>query len=806
MTCTYLWYNLPTTTYNAYLVLSRSQAEGNSPIFDLADHLSQDSPSPITSDHPESPSTSTSTSVDLDLDELIPSPPPIIAQQRDSFSQYTGYSPPPLHPASNGNGVDPNLLADSTASSVSRLHRRRRRSEISSSSSSSSASETSDIGGNRDVGSSSVRPPLATDVSSAGTRGVQRSATGRAEGHPPSPKRRRLANMRPNNGDSVTTANGRPDASNGLFSMSSRGKSSVNGKSSNHLHNGQPNTNGSARSVVSSSYFGHDREEVTRILIQGLYDLGYNGAASALTRESGYELESPSVVAFRSAVLDGQWAEAENLLLESFEDGHEANDGEYESPSSWGKLALAETADKNEMLFLLRQQKFLELLEARDLGAALMVLRHELTPLNHNIAQLHALSSLLMSPVENLRELSGWSGSIALSRELLLSDLSTFISPAVMIPDHRLASLLDQVKSNWVNQCLFHNTAQSPSLYSDHMCDRNAFPRHSSMQLTRHSNEVWYVEFSHDGTKLVTTSKDKSVIIYDATDRFSVIHRFYEHHDAVVFATWSPDDTKIITCSQDKTAKVWDVQTGHCYMTIEHHSDIVTAAAWAPDGETFVTASMDIKAPLCYWGLRSRNPIHVWRDGFRAQDCTITPDGTRLIASDNEDKLYVYDLASRAEEYRLSMKNHITSVSVSKDSRYVLLNLRNNQIQLMDIETTEVVRRFDGQKQGEWVIRSRFGGAGENFVVSGSEDSQIYIWHRENGALVEVLEGHTKGCVNAISWNPKNPSMFASAGDDCVVRIWTRDKPGESSSSKGRLSKSSDFTRTSALRSTTSQL
>lgn len=293
---------------------------------------------------------------------------------------------------SNGHGVDTNPLAEITSTSVSRLRRRRRHSEISSSSSSSSASETSDIDGNRDVGSSSVRPPLATDAPSAGTRGVQRSTTGRAEGHPPSPKRRRLANMRPNNGDSVTTANGRSDASNGLFATSSRGKNSVNGKSSNHLHNGQSNTNGSARSAVSSSYFGHDREEVTRILIQGLYDLGYNGAASALTRESGYELESASVVAFRSAVLDGQWAEAENLLLESFEDSHEANGGKYESSSSLGKLALAETADKNEMLFLLRQQKFLELLEARDLAAALMVLRHELTPLNHNIPQLHALS------------------------------------------------------------------------------------------------------------------------------------------------------------------------------------------------------------------------------------------------------------------------------------------------------------------------------------------------------------------------------------------------------------------------------
>lgn len=143
--------------------------------------------------------------------------------------------------------------------------------------------------------------------------------------------------------------------------------------------------------MAPSTYFGHDREEVTRILIQSLYDLGYDGAAAALSRESGFELESPAVAAFRSAVLDGQWAEAEHILLESFRPDEEA-DTEDGPSLTWGKLALAENADKNEMLFCLRQQKFLELLEARDLGAALMVLRQELTPLNHNTAQLHALS------------------------------------------------------------------------------------------------------------------------------------------------------------------------------------------------------------------------------------------------------------------------------------------------------------------------------------------------------------------------------------------------------------------------------
>lgn len=129
-----------------------------------------------------------------------------------------------------------------------------------------------------------------------------------------------------------------------------------------------------------------------------------------------------------------------------------------------------------------------------------------------------------------------------------------------MIPDHRLAVLLDHVKQNQINQCLYHNTASVPSLYCDHICDRNAFPRHATFNLTKHTDEVWYVEFSHDGTKLATASKDRSVIIYDTTDGFKVIHRLMEHEKSVAYATWSPDDSKLITCSQDKKAKVWDVQ------------------------------------------------------------------------------------------------------------------------------------------------------------------------------------------------------------------------------------------------------
>jgi WD repeat-containing protein 26 len=131
---------------------------------------------------------------------------------------------------------------------------------------------------------------------------------------------------------------------------------------------------------------------VTRILIQGLYDMGYCEAARSLSRESHYELESPSVAAFRQAIMDGRWTDAEAILLGSYHGGDEVSGASNVLLDGPAGLVLAEGADKSQMLFWMRQQKFLEYLDQRELSKALAVLRQELAPLNHDVYQLHALS------------------------------------------------------------------------------------------------------------------------------------------------------------------------------------------------------------------------------------------------------------------------------------------------------------------------------------------------------------------------------------------------------------------------------
>lgn len=481
-------------------------------------------------------------------------------------------------------------------------------------------------------------------------------------------------------------------------------------------------TNGSAiRSspVRSVSWHGHNREEVTRILAQGLVDLGYTDAARSLINESGYELESPSVAAFRSAILGGRWTEAEHLLIGSGQDDPDLNDEDYD-----GGLVLAEGVDRGQMLFWIRQQKFLELLDQRDLGRALNVLRSELTPLDHDIRQLHALSTLLMCPPEDLRVKAHWPATIDESRRSLLQELSRSIAPSVMIREHRLAELFDQVKHAQINECLYHNTSVPPSLYSDHICSRDGFPLRTSTLLEEHSDEVWHVRFSPDGTKLASASKDKTAIIYDTTT-FEVLHRLTEHGREVTSLAWSPDSSKLITCSKDSRAKVWTVGDGHCLATYEHRSGdnsyAITEAAWAPDSTTFVTASHDRKSTLCHWKLESGDPLYVWEDGFRTDAVAITPDGRRLIVGDTDGRLRCFDFRTRKEEFAIQLSARVTAISVSRDSAYALLNLTAGEVHMFDLLSRETVRRFVGQQQGTFMVRNCFGGAAENFVLSGSE-------------------------------------------------------------------------------------
>lgn len=343
-----------------------------------------------------------------------------------------------------------------------------------------------------------------------------------------------------------------------------------------------------------------------------------------------------------------------------------------------------------------------------------------------------------------------------------------------MIPEHRLAVLIDEVKDNWIHNCLYHNTTKSPSLYLDHTCERSDFPTKLHRELNDHGDEVWHVAFSNDGTKLATAGKDKLVFIYDVANDFHAIHRLEDHEAGVSYIAWSPDDSKIITCTgaPDNMARVWDMRDGKVIQSIHPFTQPVSSAAWAPNGKTFVLASHDSHLGLTVWDTND-DQIYEWKNdkqAMRPYDISLSPDGRRLVIL-LESTIIVYDYVAREKLNEWTFDDvQMTSVSISADSRTVLVSMNKNKIHMMDIETGELLQSFEGAKQMKNMIRSAFGGANQNFVISGGEDSRIRIW-RTTGPLLETIEAHRGGCVNAVAWHPKDPNIFASGGDDSKVRM-----------------------------------
>lgn len=307
--------------------------------------------------------------------------------------------PPPPPPAPQQQHLSRSTAAASTQPTTQGAESRRRTAQI--------------IGGRR--------RDRSEDDEEDGTEAGSASSVGDASSRR-NAKRRRGESMLAE-ADGQETSNGAPrGVSNG---SSHAGEGGGPPESSTRPHKAaSESTNGLSQNgkapghTLPPTYLGHSREEVTRILIQALSDMGYHGAAESVSRDSGYELESNTVSAFRTAVLDGSWARAEELL-----DGAAAAGGQQ----TGNGLVLAPGADQNIMRVWLRQQKFLELLERRDTSRALLVLRGELTPLCSGQHQkLHFLSSLLMcQSTDDLKAKADWDGAHGQSRHILLSNLSS---------------------------------------------------------------------------------------------------------------------------------------------------------------------------------------------------------------------------------------------------------------------------------------------------------------------------------------------------------------------------------------------
>ncbi|XP_009631029.1 WD repeat-containing protein 26 homolog isoform X2 [Nicotiana tomentosiformis] len=459
--------------------------------------------------------------------------------------------------------------------------------------------------------------------------------------------------------------------------------------------------------------------EFVRILAEALYSLGYNKTGAHLEEESGIPLQSAVVKLFMQQVLDGKWDESVATLR---------------------KIGLVDEKVVQLASFLILEQKFFELLDEKKVMDALKTLSTEIGPLCINTDRVRELSLCILSPLQQVRAVvSGQVVVRAKPRRKLLEELQKLLPPTVIIPEQRLIHLVEQALDLQLDACRFHNSLVGEiSLLTDHQCGRDQIPSQT-------------LQVKLDGL-------------------FCMKHQFSGHQKPVSYMSWSPDDHQLLTCGVEEVVRRWDIESGECTHIYEKNGLGLISCGWAPDGKRILCGVTD--KSISMWDLEGKE-LECWKGHrtIRISDLGITSDGQHIVSVCKDNMILLFGWESKAEKV-IQEDQTITSFVLSMDSKYLLVSLWNQEIHLWNIEgTVKLISKYKGHKRSRFVVRSCFGGLGQAFVASGSEDSQVYIWHRSSGELIETLAGHS-GTVNCVSWNPANPHMLASASDDHTIRIW----------------------------------
>jgi len=501
----------------------------------------------------------------------------------------------------------------------------------------------------------------------------------------------------------------------------------------------EPSTGSPSREEL---FEGFKRSEVVWLLRQTLSDLGFHGAKEALELESGTGHEEV-VAGLRSEILAGHWDEA--LLTTSF-------------------LSLDDL--RAPLRKMLMEQKCLELHQEGQIQAAQEVY--------DELAQ------------EDLQLNGGLHGMIQAlgeqDRHALLEKVERLLPE---LPPRRLPELLWQAVRYQHLHCLYSDLDPSlmssvPCLVQNYSYTPPPLPTHCIRRLDHHRDEVWFASISHDGRLLATSSKDESIVIWERGEgsSFTVLEVILAYSESCSALAWSLDGQSLLSAS-NCTICLWTLPGLEAQLVLSKHTDAVTSVTWFPDSLHFASAGFD--RCICLWKTDG-NLLHKWELTCRIQDLAATKDGSKLLVVDSDKGVKVFDVASRNVLMSLPESDAVTSICVSRLRDELLVNVAQHvsalqegpSVRLWDLTSRRVLQRYLGHFQSRFVVRSCFAGDREEMVVSGSEDAQVYIWHRHYGTLLQVLAGHS-ATVNTVCWvrgAEKDTAWLISASDDGTLRVW----------------------------------
>lgn len=178
------------------------------------------------------------------------------------------------------------------------------------------------------------------------------------------------------------------------------------------------------------------------------------------------------------------------------------------------------------------------------------------------------------------------------------------------------------------------------------------------------------------------------------------IRRIESHSDVVYRVAWSPDGTQWVTASADGRCQVYSSSTGDRLARYEGHSRAVLAVAYLPDGKTIASAGVD--QTLRLWDSATGKHLrtldnHVGTINGLAIRPADVDSPLPIVVTVSEDRTVRIWQPSIGRLMRFARLPSIPrAVAWSAKGDYLYVGCNDGQVRILDFTTMEIVQSIEG--------------------------------------------------------------------------------------------------------------
>jgi len=289
---------------------------------------------------------------------------------------------------------------------------------------------------------------------------------------------------------------------------------------------------------------------------------------------------------------------------------------------------------------------------------------------------------------------------------------------------------------------------------------------------TGHTGALNSASFSSDGSKVVTTSNDKTAIIWDSKTG-KLLANLVGHSDSVSNACFSPDDTKIVTVSIDGTAKIWDTRTGEIIYVLDGDENMLYSAKFSPDGTKIFTTGYD----FCkLWDVASGKLIK----NFEGENGIIDSFFSRVLTyktdhylEDNSPYVNIWDANTGVLINNfIGHSGDFYFANFSPDGSKIVITYDDNTCKILDSTSGNLIANLTGHTD---CVRSAYFSDDGNKIVTFSDDYTSKIWDSKTGLLIQDIKiGKIENPLNfSINYSFDGNNFITAYGNlSNTLKIW----------------------------------